>query len=230
MIIGVPKELKNNENRVSITPGGVYELVENGNEVLVQNDAGLASGFKDREYINSGAKILDKIEEVYNSSDMIVKVKEPIKEEYSLIKKEQIIFTYLHLSANKKLTQALLDSNAICIAYETIEKDGHFPLLAPMSEVAGRVAAIVGSYYLGTIFGGQGLLISGVSGVAPGNVLILGAGTVAKSAAKIASGLGARVIIMSPFIEELREIEINNFFESNVSTLIMSTYNIEEEI
>lgn len=230
MIIGIPKEIKESEYRVSVTPGGTFELIENGHKVLVQSSAGDGSGYSDDDYVNAGAKILKTIEEVYALCDMIVKVKEPIKTEYSLIKKNQIIFTYLHLSSNKKLTQALIDSGSICIAYETIEKDGCFPLLAPMSEIAGRIAAIVGSYYLGVNFGGEGLLISGISGVKPGNVLIIGAGVAAKSAAKIASGLGANVTIVSPFISELREIEMNACFGPNVRTLIMSKYNILKEI
>ncbi len=222
MIIGTPKEIKESEYRVSITPGGACELIRCGHKVLVQKGAGEGSGHSDKEYRDAGAKICSTIEEVYKSSDMIVKVKEPIQPEYSLIRKDQIIFTYLHLSSNKKLVETLLKSGSICIAYETIEKDGHFPLLAPMSEVAGRVAAIVGTYYLGINFGGNGVL--------PGYVLILGAGVVAKSAAKMASGLGAKVTIMSPFIDELREIEMEGYFGPNVSTLIMSSYNITEEI
>ena len=230
MIIGVPKEVKESEYRVSLTPGGAYELVGSGNEVFIQNSAGLGSGYSNQEYTDAGAKICSTIEEVYESSEMIVKVKEPIKKEYSLIKKDQIIFTYLHLSSNKKLTQALIDSESVCIAYETIEKDCHFPLLAPMSEIAGRVATIVGTYYLGINFGGEGLLVSGLSGVLPGHVLILGAGVAAKSAAKIAAGLGAKVTIMSPFITELREIEMGSYFDSNVSTLIMCEHNILKEV
>jgi len=230
MIIGVPKEIKESEFRVSITPGGVYELTRSGHEVVVQSSAGDGSGHSDMQYRDAGAKILSTIKEIYASSDMIVKVKEPIEPEYTLIKKDHIIFTYLHLSSNKKLVEVLLASGATCIAYETIERDGHFPLLAPMSEVAGRVAAIVGAYYLGVNFGGQGLLISGVSGVLPGYVLILGAGVVAKSAARVASGLGAKVTITSPFISELREIEMGGYFGKNVSTLIMSSYSLTEEI
>lgn len=230
MIIGIPKEIKNNESRVSVTPGGVFELTGNGHKLLVQKDAGLASGFSDEKYIKAGAQILNNIEDVYKNSEMIVKVKEPIELEYPLIKKDQIIFTYLHLSSNKKLVENLLSSGSICIAYETIEKDNHFPLLAPMSEVAGRMAAIVGAYYLGINFGGKGLLISGVTGVIPGNVLIIGAGVVGKSAAKIASGMGASVVMMSPFIEELREIELGNYFNSNVKTEMLNSYNLLSEL
>ncbi len=229
MIIGVPKEIKDKEFRVSVTPTGTSELV-NKHIVLVQKNAGVGSGFLDKEYLDAGAKILDSIEEIYRASDMIAKVKEPIEYEYPLIKKDQIIFTYLHLSSNKKLVRALMDSGSVCIAYETIEKNGYFPLLAPMSEVAGRAAAIMGAHYLSSNFNGQGLLISGISGIIPGNVLILGAGVAAKNAAKIASGLGAKVTIMSPFISELREIELGNYFSPNVSTLILSRSNLNEEI
>jgi len=168
MNVGIPKEIKESEYRVSLTPGGAYELVGSGNKVFVQSGAGLGSGYSNQGYTDAGAKILGIIKKVYASSDLIVKVKEPIKSEYPLIKKNQIIFTYLHLASNKKLVEALLNSGSTCIAYETIEKNGSFPLLAPMSEVAGRIAAIAGTYYLGINFGGQGLLISGISGVPPG--------------------------------------------------------------
>jgi len=230
MIIGIPKEIKNNEYRVSATPGIVYELVRQGHKVYVQKSAGIGSGYSDTEYEDAGATILDTLTEVYNVAELIVKVKEPIEEEYNLIKDGHIIFAYLHLSSNNKLAEALLSSGAICIAYETIERNSQFPLLAPMSEVAGREAIIVGAYYLGIQFGGRGIFIGGVSGVLPGRVLVLGAGIVSKSAAKMASGLGAYVVIMSPFIEELREIELGGYFDKNVSTKIMSNYNILEEV
>ncbi len=230
MKIGIPKEIKNNEYRVSVTPGGVYELVEENNAIYVQKEAGEGSGYDDQEYKNAGAIILNNIEEIYEIADVIIKVKEPIEIEYDLIKKGHIIFTYLHLSSNRKLVEVLLASGATCIAYETIEKDGKFPLLAPMSEVAGREAAIIGTYYLGAQFGGRGVFIGGISGVLPGRVLILGAGVVAKSAAKMVSGLGAVVIIMSPFIEELRDIEINSYCRPNVFTRIMSSFNLLEEV
>ena len=230
MILGIPKEIKNNEFRVAVTPGGVYELTDLGHKIYVQSGAGIKSGYKDKMYVDAGATLLNKIEEIYSKAKLIVKVKEPIRLEYELIKKNHIIFAYLHLSSNKELVQALLSSGSTCIAYETIEKNGKFPLLAPMSEVAGRTATIVGTYYLGINFGGKGLFIGGVSGVLPGRVLILGAGTAAKSAAKMASGLGAEVIIMSPFVEELREIELGNYFEANVFTKVMSPYSILEEV
>ncbi len=230
MIIGIPKEIKINEYRVSVTPGGAFELKQEGHKVYVQKDAGAGSGYKDSEYENAGAIILDSIDKVYGAADLIVKVKEPVEPEYPLIKKGQIIFAYLHLSSNKKLVEALLESRSTCVAYETIERNGNFPLLAPMSEVAGREAAIIGAYYLGIQFGGMGLLIGGVTGVLPGRVLILGAGVVAKSAAKMVAGMGAEVVIMSPFIDELREIELGNYFSANVFTKMMSHYNILEEV
>jgi len=230
MILGIPREIKNNEFRVAATPGGVYELTNIGHQVYVQEDAGLESGYSNKDYIKAGAILLNKLEEIYDKAQMIVKVKEPIELEYDFIKKDHLIFTYLHLSSNRKLVEVLLASGSTCIAYETIEKNGKFPLLAPMSEVAGRTATIVGTYYLGLHFGGKGLFIGGVTGVLPGRVLILGAGTAAKSAAKMASGLGAIVIIMSPFIEELREIELGDYFEANVFTKVMSPYSILEEV
>jgi len=230
MIIGIPKEVKESEYRVAVTPEGVHDLAAGENRVLVQEGAGMDSGFSDMEYSNAGAEIVRDAEAIYGVSDMVVKVKEPSPGEVRLIKKDQIVFAFFHLSSNKKLTEDLLDTGSICIAYETIERKGHFPLLAPMSEIAGRVAAIVGAYYLGINFGGEGLLISGLSGIPPGNVLILGAGVAARSAAQVASGLGARVTLMSPFIEELREIEMNNYFGPHVSTLFMSKHNIMTEL
>lgn len=230
MIIGIPKEIKESEYRVSLTPEGANELVSGNHKVLVQKGAGTSSGFDDRDYEAGGAAIVMDLEEVYDRSGFIVKVKEPLNSEIPLIKKNHIIFSFLHLSSNRELTRALLDSGSVCLAYETIEKDGHFPLLAPMSEIAGRVAAIVGSYYLGINFGGKGILISGLSGIPPGNVLILGAGVVARSAAQVASGLGAKVTLMSPFIDELREIEMNNYFGPHVSTLFLTRHNIAREL
>jgi alanine dehydrogenase len=230
MIIGIPKEVKESEYRVAVTPEGVHDLVAEGNRVLVQKGAGMDSGFSNREYGDAGAEISGDAEKVYKTSEMIVKVKEPSPAEVRLIKKDQIIFAFFHLSSNKGLTEDLLKTGSTCIAYETIERNGHFPLLAPMSEIAGRVAAIVGAYYLGINFGGKGLLISGLSGIPPGNVLILGAGVAARSAAQVASGLGAKVTLMSPFIEELREIEMNNYFGPHVSTLFMSKHNISAEL
>jgi len=228
--IGVPKEIKNNEHRASINPGGAYELIEMGHEIIIQNNAGTGSGYSNEDYSKIGCLVKKDIREIYEEAELIVKVKEPIEPEYNLIRDDHIIFTYLHLSSNKKLVEILLNSRATCIAYETIEKDGRYPLLAPMSEVAGREAVIFGAYYLGIQFGGEGLLIGGISGVPRGRVLILGAGIAAKSAAKMASGLGADVVIMSLFIEELREIELGNYFSSNVSTRIMSQFNILDEL
>jgi len=228
--IGVPKEIINNEYRVSVVPGGVYELIKDGNTFYLQSSAVVGSGYEDSEYIKAGAVILDKVEDIYKNAELIVKVKEPVEKEYRLIKEGQLIFAYFHLSSNRKLTKALISSGASFIAYETIEKDGKFPLLATMSEIAGREAAIMGAYYLGVQFGGGGSFISGTTGILPCRVLIIGAGIVGKSAARMMSGMGADVIIMSPFIDELREIELGNYFNSNVSTKVMSYYNIIEEI
>lgn len=230
MIIGIPRESKESEYRVAVTPEGAQELISEGNRVLVQKGAGIKSGFWDKEYKMAGAEIIGSAPELYRLSGLIVKVKEPSPDEVEMIGRDHILFAFLHLSSDRQLTRDLIDSGAICVAYETIERDGHFPLLAPMSEIAGRVAAIVGAYYLGINFGGRGVLISGLSGIPPGKVLILGAGVVARSAAQVASGLGASVTLMSPFIEELREIEMNNYLGPHVSTLFLSKHNIMEQL
>ena len=179
MKIGIPKEIKNNENRVGMTPAGVFELINSGHLVYVQENAGFGSGFTDTDYKEVGAKVLGTIEEVYSMSDMIVKVKEPIKNEYPLIKANQVIFTYFHFASSEQLTKAMIKSKAICIAYETVEaEDGSLPLLIPMSEVAGRMAIQQGAKYLEKPIKGRGVLLGGVPGVPPGKVLVLGAGTV----------------------------------------------------
>ena len=186
MIIGIPKEIKNNENRVGMTPAGVATLVRRGHEVFVQHTAGEGSGFADEQYLAVGARILPTIEEVYATADMIVKVKEPIKPEYPLVRRGQVLFTYFHFACEEELTHAMMQAGAVCIAYETVEKDDHtLPLLIPMSEVAGRMATQNGAYYLQKTQGGKGKLIGGVPGVLPARVLVLGAGTVG---ARIARG------------------------------------------
>ncbi len=192
MIIGIPKEIKNNESRVGITPAGVFELVKNNHTVYVQSNAGDGSGFFNNDYLKAGAIILDTIVEVYSMSDMIVKVKEPIAEEYDLIQEGQILFTFFHFASSEPLTKAMIKSKAICIAYETVEdEEGTLPLLTPMSEVAGRLAIQQGAKYLEKPVKGRGVLLGGVPGVAPGKVLVLGAGVVGIQAAKMAAGLGA---------------------------------------
>ena len=192
MKIGIPKEIKNNENRVGMTPAGVAELIRHGHTVVVQHTAGENSGFSDEQYTKVGAQILPDIESVYREAEMIIKVKEPIKQEYKLIKKDQLVYTYFHFACNRELTDAMIESGAVCLAYETVETADHrLPLLIPMSEVAGRMATLNGAYYLQKTKGGKGKLISGVPGVDRTNVLVLGGGTVGEAAARMAAGLGA---------------------------------------
>ncbi|MDT0558609.1 alanine dehydrogenase [Ichthyenterobacterium sp. W332] len=229
MTIGIPKEIKNNENRVGMTPAGVFELTKNAHTVFVQSTAGNGSGFFDEDYQNAGATILDTIEEVYASSDMIVKVKEPIKQEYALVKPSQILFTYFHFASSEALTKAMIKSKAICIAYETVEnKDGSLPLLTPMSEVAGRMAIQQGAKYLEKPIKGRGVLLGGVPGVPPGKVLILGAGVVGIQAAKMAAGLGAHVTIMDIDMNRLRHV--NDIMPNHVVTEFSSEFNIRQRI
>lgn len=229
MKIGVPKEIKNNENRVGMTPAGVYELTKNKHIVHVQKDAGFGSGFSDLDYIDAGAIILDTIAEVYASSDMIVKVKEPIAEEYPLIQANHMVFTYFHFASSEPLTKAMLKSKSVCIAYETVEdNDGSLPLLTPMSEVAGRMAIQQGAKYLEKPIKGRGVLLGGVPGVPPGKVLILGAGVVGIQAAKMAAGLGAHVTVMDINMKQLRYV--NDVMPSHVVTEFSSEYNIRKRI
>ena len=229
MKIGVPKEIKNNENRVGMTPAGVYELVKRNHTVYVQTDAGFGSGFFDNDYKEVGATILNSISEVYASSDMIVKVKEPIKEEYSLIKPNQVVFTYFHFASSETLTKAMIKSKSVCIAYETVEDtDGSLPLLIPMSEVAGRMSIQQGAKYLEKPIKGRGVLLGGVPGVPPGKVLVLGAGIVGIQAAKMAAGLGAHVTIMDINLKQLRYV--NDVMPNHVVTEFSSEYNIRKRI
>ncbi|RNL83391.1 alanine dehydrogenase [Sinomicrobium pectinilyticum] len=229
MKIGVPKEIKNNENRVGITPAGVFELVKHHHTVYIQATAGEGSGFFDADYEAVGAEILPTIGEVYAQSDMIVKVKEPIEEEYPLVRDNQVIFTYFHFASSEALTRAMLKSNAVCIAYETVaESDGSLPLLIPMSEVAGRMAIQQGAKYLEKPIKGRGVLLGGVPGVPPGKVLILGAGTVGIQAAKMAAGLGAHVTILDINMKRLRYV--NDIMPSHVVTEFSSEYNIRKHI
>ncbi len=229
MIIGLPKEIKNNESRVGLTPAGVYELTRNGHEVFVQTEAGIHSGYEDKEYQKVGAVILHSLSDVYEVAEMIVKVKEPIEEEYDLIKENQIIFTYFHFASSEKLTRAMLESKSICIAYETVEcKKGKLPLLTPMSEVAGRMAIQQGARYLEKPVKGKGVLLGGVPGVQPGKVLVLGAGVVGVQAAKMAAGLGAMVTIMDIDMDRLRYV--NDVMPNHVVTEFSNTYNIRKHI
>ncbi len=229
MKIGVPKEIKNNENRVGLTPAGVFELVKNHHSVFVQKGAGVGSGFFDEDYEAAGALMVSINEEIYAVSDMIVKVKEPISEEYALIRPNQIIFTYFHFASSRELTQAMISSKAICIAYETVEdEDGSLPLLTPMSEVAGRMAIQQGAKYLEKPIKGRGILLGGVPGVPPGRVLVLGAGVVGIQAAKMAAGLGAHVTILDINMKRLRYV--NDVMPSHVVTEFSSEYNIRRHI
>ena len=229
MKIGIPKEIKNNENRVGMTPAGVAELIGRGHVVYVQKTAGVGSGFSDAEYESVGAQMLPTIADVYREADMIVKVKEPIEEEYGLVRKGQLLFTYFHFACDRPLTDAMLKSGAICLAYETVQKaDRSLPLLQPMSEVAGRMATLNGAYYLQKTKGGKGRLISGVPGVKRAKVLVLGGGVVGEAAALMAAGLGAQVVIADISLPRLRQLELE--LPSNVQTLYSSRSNIRREL
>ncbi|MDX1754369.1 MAG: alanine dehydrogenase [Salinimicrobium sediminis] len=229
MKIGIPKEIKNNESRVGMTPAGVLELTKLGHEVFIQSTAGDSSGFDDKDYHAAGAKVLPTIDRVYEIAEMIVKVKEPIEQEYKLIKKDQIVFTYFHFASNQVLTQAMMRSKSVCIAYETVEdENGTLPLLTPMSEVAGRMAIQQGAKYLEKPVKGKGLLLGGVPGVPPGKVLILGAGTVGIQAAKMAAGLGAQVTVLDVNMNRLRYV--NDIMPSHVVTEFSNEYNIRKHI
>mgnify|MGYP001499125848 CR=1 FL=1 len=229
MIIGVPKEIKDYENRVALTPAGALELTKRRHTVYVQSTAGEGSGFPDEEYVSAGARILPTIEEVYSIAEMIIKVKEPIEREYKMVKKDQLVFTYFHFASYEPLTRAMIDSGAVCLAYETVElPDRSLPLLVPMSEVAGRMAIQEGAKYLEKPIKGRGVLLGGVPGVAPGKVLILGGGIVGTQAAKMAAGLGAEVIIMDVSLPRLRYL--SDIMPPNVITLYSNEYNIRQHI
>ena len=229
MIIGCPKEIKNNENRVALTPGGTLELVRRGHTVYVQKSAGIGSGYSDEDYVDAGAVMLDTIEEVYAKSETIVKVKEPIAREYDLVREGQLLFTYFHFASSRALTEAMVKSKAICLAYETVElPNGSLPLLVPMSEVAGRMSVQEGAKYLEAPAGGRGILLGGVPGVAPARVLILGGGIVGMEAAKMAAGLHANVILMDINLDRLRYLA--NVLPANVTLLYSSEYNIRKEL
>ncbi len=229
MIVGIPKEIKNNESRVGMTPAGVFELVKNNHKVYVQSEAGEGSGFFNQDYQQAGAIILDTIGQVYAMSEMIVKVKEPIEEEYDLIQAGQILFTYFHFASSEALTKAMIKQKAICIAYETVEdEEGTLPLLTPMSEVAGRMAIQQGAKYLEKPVKGRGVLLGGVPGVAPGKVLVLGAGVVGIQAAKMAAGLGAHVTILDINMKRLRYV--NDVMPPHVVTEFSNEFNIRKLI
>jgi alanine dehydrogenase len=225
MLVGIPKEIKDNENRVSTTPAGVSEYVSRGHQVVVERTAGLGSGFEDTEYVEAGASLVDTHAEVFAVADMIVKVKEPIESEYNLLREGQILYTYLHLAAEEALTHALIDRKVTSVAYETVELPNRsLPLLTPMSEVAGRMSIQVGATYLQKTNGGRGLLLGGVPGVLPANVVILGGGVVGTSAAQMALGLGANVTILDISVDRLRFLDL--VLHGRINTLASNRQNI----
>jgi alanine dehydrogenase len=229
MKIGIPKEIKPNEYRVSLVPGGAAALVSAGHSVLVEAGAGLGSDFSDAQYLAAGAQIAKDAEAVWAAADLIVKVKEPIEPEWKRIRSGQIIFTYFHFAASEQLTRALVASGAVCIAYETVElQSGELPLLTPMSEVAGRMAVQEGAKYLEHLHGGRGILLSGVPGVPPGKVVIIGGGVVGVNAAKIAAGIGAQVVILDTSLERLRYL--SDVMPANVQLIFSNRHNLLDQI
>lgn len=228
MIIGVPKEIKTLEFRVSLTPAGVRELVKNGHQVLIETGAGVGSAITDTQYQSEGAQVVASAKEVWQRSEMIMKVKEPLPSEYSLMREGQILFTYLHLAASKECTDALIAAKNIAIAYETVEVDGHLPLLAPMSEVAGRLSTQVGATALQKANGGRGTLLGGVPGVSPGKVVVIGGGVAGLNAAIMARGLGADVTILDRSTARLQYID--SLFNGTIKTLMSNDHAIEQEV
>lgn len=228
MLIGIPAEIKNNENRVAITPSGVATLIGAGHEVMIQKGAGLGSGFADTEYVKYGAQIIDSAKDVWNRADMVMKVKEPLASEYQYFRKDLLLFTYLHLAAEPELTKALVDSEVTGIAYETVTSRGTLPLLSPMSEVAGRMATQIGAQFLEKNNGGKGVLLGGVPGVKRSRVTVIGGGMVGTNAARIAVGLGADVTIIDLSADRLRQIE--EIFGASVQTLMSNPLNIAESV
>ena len=229
MIVGVPKEIKNNENRVGLTPSGVAALVQAGHQVIVQGSAGLGSGLTDEEYRKAGAEILPKAKDVWAGADMIIKVKEPLAQEYDLLREGLILFTYLHLAPDLPQTQALMKKKVVAIAYETVQPDNRtLPLLTPMSEIAGRMSIQIGAQFLEKPYGGKGVLLGGVPGVSRGKVAIIGGGTVGTNAAKMAVGLGAQVTIIDVNADRLRYLD--DIFGGQVQTLASNSYNIAETV
>ncbi len=228
MKIGIPKEIKNNENRVAITPSGVHMLVQHGHQVFIESDAGEGSGFTDADYEAAGAIILGRADYVWNEAEMVVKVKEPLPSEYSYFRRDLVLFTYLHLAAEAELTSALADSGVTAIAYETVQKNNTLPLLKPMSEIAGKMATQIGAQFLEKSKGGKGVLLGGIPGVKKGKVTVIGGGVVGTNAAKIAAGMGAQVTIMD--INPARLEELEDLFGNTVETIISSPLNIAEEV
>ena len=225
MVIGVPKEIKEQEQRVALLPSAANQLIRHGHSVLVEKNAGIGSGYADEEYVKAGAEIADTAKEVFARADMIVKVKEPLKVEFSLLRKGQILFTYLHLAASRELTEALLKSGVTGIAYETIQVNNRLPLLEPMSEIAGRMSVVMGAYFLAKYNGGSGVLLGGVPGVLPGNVVVVGGGTSGVNAMRMAKGLGAGVTILDIDVERLRFLDLAM---DNLHTLYSNEANLME--
>lgn len=228
MLIGVPKEIKNNENRVAMTPAGVFTLCTSGHEVLIETGAGLGSSFTDESYVEAGAKIVQTAEEAWNV-DMVMKVKEPIASEYRFFRKGLILFTYLHLASEVELTNALLENEVVGLAYETVQLPNHsLPLLAPMSEVAGRMATQIGAQYLEKTKGGKGVLLAGVPGVSRGKVVVIGGGQAGANAARIAVGMGAHVTVLDLSVDRLRHLD--EIFGNSIQTLVSNPFNISESV
>ena len=225
MTIGVPKEIKEQEQRVALLPSAASQLTRRGHSVLVEKNAGIGSGYPDEEYVKSGAEIVDNAKEVFSRADMIVKVKEPLEAEFSLLHKGQILFTYLHLAASKPLTEALLKSGVTAVAYETIQVNNRLPLLEPMSEIAGRMSVVMGANFLAKYNGGSGVLLGGVPGVLPGRVVVVGGGTSGVNAARMATGLGADVTILDVDLERLRYLDLTM---GNTNTLYSNEANLDE--
>jgi len=229
MKVGVPKEVKNNEYRVAITPAGVHELVTNGHDVYIENDAGVGSAIPDTDFVTAGAQILPTADDVWQAADLVLKVKEPVAEEYHRMRKDQVLFTYLHLAASRPCTDALLESGITAIAYETVQlPDGSLPLLAPMSEVAGRMAPQVGAHHLQRDAGGRGVLMGGVSGVYAAKVVVLGAGVSGMSAAVIALGMQAEVLLVDKNIARLRQADA--IYQGHCQTVASNLYEIERAV
>ena len=225
MIIGVPKEIKEQEQRVALLPSGTTQLTKHGHSVLVETNAGLGSGYPDEDYVKAGAEIVEQAKEVFARADMIVKVKEPLKAEFPLLRRGQILFTYLHLAASKSLTEALLKSGVTGVAYETIQVDHRLPLLEPMSEIAGRMSVVMGANFLAKYNGGSGVLLGGVPGVLPGRVVVLGGGTSGVNALRMAKGLGADATILDIDVERLRFLDIAI---ENLHTLYSNQANLDD--
>jgi alanine dehydrogenase len=228
MIIGIPKEIKSDENRISITPAGVHRFIDEGHEIIIEKNAGIGSGITDEEFIHEGAKILASAEEIFKNAEMIIKVKEPQPVELDMLQEDQILYTYLHLAPARKITIGLNKNKVIGIAYETIEVGKKLPLLEPMSEIAGKMSSLMGAYYSAKPYGGRGMLAGGVAGVHSAKFLIIGGGTAGINAAKIAAGLGARVVIMDVNLERMRYLE--DVLPKNCETIMSDKVNLEKEV